>query len=93
MHTKLTSLALGGALMAAALAPAAGSAATTKTGNHHVKPDKLNVYKQPSKQYLGLLTKGDTFKVTKLSASGKYAYGKAYGHVNKTGWVLASSLD
>jgi hypothetical protein len=51
------------------------------------------VYEQPSKMYEGLLTKGETFKVEKLSASGKYAYGTAYGHVNKKGWVTASSLE
>ena len=43
--------------------------------------------------YEGLLTKGQTFKVVKLSSSGKYAYGMAYGHVDKMGWVAASSLQ
>jgi len=89
---KLAAVALSGAIAAAALVPAAGSAMATGSGTYKVIPDRLNVYEQPAKGYEGLLTKGNTFKVKKLSASGKYAYGMAYGHVNKMGWVTASSL-
>jgi cellulase/cellobiase CelA1 len=89
---KLAAVALSGAIAAAALVPAAASAKATGSGTYKVIPDRLNVYEQPAKGYEGLLTKGNTFKVKKLSASGKYAYGMAYGHVNKMGWVTASSL-
>jgi hypothetical protein len=90
---KLAAVALSGAVAAAALVPATGSATATKAGTYKVKPDKLLVYEQPAKGYEGLLVKGESFKVKKLSASGKYAYGMAYGHVNKMGWVTASSLS
>jgi len=89
---KLATLGLAGAIAAVAVVPAAGSATATKEGRYEVKPDKLNVYEQPAKGYEGLLVNGETFVVKKLSKSGKYAYGKANGHVNKMGWVTASSL-
>jgi hypothetical protein len=92
-NKKLAALGLSGAIAAAALVPATGSATATKTGTYEVKPDKLNVYEQPAKRYEGVLYKGETFVVKKLSKSGKYAYGKANGHVNKMGWVAASSLS
>jgi hypothetical protein len=31
--------------------------------------------------------------VRRLSPSGKYAFGFAYGGANKTGWVLTSGLE
>jgi hypothetical protein len=91
--TRFAALGLTAAIAGAALVPAVGSATATKSGSYTTKPDKLSVYVQPSKMYEGLLTKGQTFKVEKLSSSGKYAYGMAYGHVNKKGWVTASSLQ
>jgi hypothetical protein len=90
---KLAAVALGGAVAAAALVPATGSATAAKSGSYKVTPTKLSVYEEPSKGYEGVLFEGETFKVTKLSKSGKYAYGMAYGHVNKKGWVTASSLS
>jgi hypothetical protein len=92
-NRKLAAVALSGAIATAALAPASGSATATKSGTYKVTPTKVNVYEQPAKGYEGLLTKGNTFKVKKLSKSGKYAYGMAYGHVHKMGWVTASSLS
>jgi hypothetical protein len=92
-NKKLAILGLAGAIAATAIVPATGSATATGSGSYKVTPGKLNVYEQPAKGYEGLLTKGQTFKVKKLSASGKYAYGMAYGHVNKMGWVTASSLS
>jgi hypothetical protein len=91
-NTKLAALALSGAVTAAALAPATGSAAATKAGTYRVKDAQLVVFEQPTKSYEGVLVKGETFVVKKLSKSGKYAYGKANGHVNKMGWVTAASL-
>jgi hypothetical protein len=52
----------------------------------------LALSEQPTKSFEGVLVKGETFVVKKLSKSGKYAYGKANGHVNKMGSVTASSL-
>ena len=93
INKRLAVVALSGAVAAAAIVPATGSATATKAGTYKVTPTKLTVYEQPTKGYEGLLTKGQSFKVKKLSASGKYAYGMAYGHVNKMGWVTASSLS
>jgi hypothetical protein len=92
-NKKLAALGLTGAIAAAAIVPATGSATATKSGTYKVTPSKLNVYEEPAKGYEGVLFKGETFKVTKVSKSGKYAYGKANGHVNKMGWVTASSLS
>jgi hypothetical protein len=92
-NKKFAAVALSGAIAAAAIVPATGSATATKSGTYKVTPTKLTVYEQPTKGYEGVLFKGESFKVTKLSKSGKYAYGTAYGHVNKMGWVTASSLS
>ncbi len=40
----------------------------------------------------GTLFKGNTFKVERVSKSGRWAYGFAYGHVNRHDWVKASVL-
>jgi hypothetical protein len=93
INKRLAAVALSGAVAAAAIVPATGSATATKSGTYKVTPTKLNVYEQPTKGYEGVLFKGETFVVKKLSKSGKYAYGKANGHVNKMGWVTASSLS
>ena len=79
-------------VVAAGFAPAAGLATATKSGNHTVTSVELVVFEQPTKMYAGVLVKGQRFKVTKLSKSGKYAYGMAYGQVNKKGWVDAKAL-
>ena len=91
-NRKLAALALSGAIAAAAIAPATGSATATKAGTYKVKTTQLVVFEQPTKSYEGVLVKGESFVVKKLSKSGKYAYGMAKGHVNKMGWVTASSL-
>ncbi len=92
MKKKLTAVGLSTAVVMTALVPAVGSAKATDTGRHQVTTAKLSVYEQPAKKYTGLLVKGETFVVKKLSKSGKYAYGKALGHANKTGWVSAAAL-
>lgn len=53
---------------------------------------KLVVKAKPGVLYRGLLTKGTSIKIEKLSRSGKYAYGYAYGHVNNHDWVLTRDL-
>jgi hypothetical protein len=58
-----------------------------------VRVDQLLLYEDPARSYVGSLLKGQTFKVRRLSPSGKYAYGFAYGGANKTGWVLTSGLE
>jgi hypothetical protein len=89
---KLGALALSGAIVAAAILPATESATATKAGTYKVKDARLVVFEQPTKSYEGVLVKGETFVVKKLSKSGKYAYGKANGHVDKMGWVTPAAL-
>ncbi|HEV2820104.1 MAG TPA: hypothetical protein VGW11_06330 [Solirubrobacteraceae bacterium] len=87
--------------MAAALltvglpAPAVASGVTAESelpARIQVCAETLNVTKRPNEAYLGRLEKGQSMLVRKLSASGKYAYGFAYGDANKIGWVLTSGL-
>ncbi|MCP9491789.1 MAG: hypothetical protein MSC31_18230 [Solirubrobacteraceae bacterium MAG38_C4-C5] len=54
--------------------------------------DRLVVNERPNEVYLGRLEEGQSMEVRKLSASGKYAYGFAYGNANKVGWVRTSGL-
>ncbi len=89
---KMAALGATAGVLVAGLAPAVGLATATKTGTHTVSAAKLNVYEQPSTTYAGVLVKGERFVVKKLSTSGRYAYGVAYGHVNKKGWVDAKAL-
>lgn len=58
-----------------------------------VDVEQLLYYKNPSKSYNGSLQRGESFKVSRFSPSGVYAYGFAYGRVNKVGWVRTSGLD
>jgi hypothetical protein len=55
--------------------------------------EQVLVNTRPNEVVIGSLHERQTFKVRKLSASGKYAYGFAYGSANKVGWVLTSELD
>lgn len=41
---------------------------------------------------VGTLYRGETFTVERTSPTGRWAYGMAYGKVNRHGWVLASYL-
>jgi hypothetical protein len=41
-----------------------------------VRVDQLLLYENPARSYVGSLVKGQTFKVRRLSPSGKYAYGR-----------------
>ncbi len=91
--TKLTALTATAALAVSAAAPAAGLAKATGPGKHEVSVEDVYVTKKPGKGFTGTLFEGQTFKVKRLSPSGRYAYGMAYGHVNRHGWVLAAALD
>lgn len=53
---------------------------------------ELVVKEKPGLLYRGLLTKGTSIKIAKLSDSGRYAYGYAYGHVQKHAWVRTRDL-
>ena len=47
----------------------------------------LYVRDSPQGIFIGTLYKGQTLEVTDYSPSGAWAYGFAYGNVNKWGWV------
>jgi len=91
---KLTALGITAALgLGAATVPAAGLAKATTTGKHTVTVKSVYVYHAgPAKVFDGTMFKGNTFKVERFSPSGKWAYGMAYGHVNRHAWIDASVL-
>jgi hypothetical protein len=75
------------------LCGSAGAASAKLAGQRvPVAADRLVLHAEPNQSPLATLEHGETFKVRKLSDSGKYAYGFAYGDVNETGWVLAGGL-
>ena len=74
-------------------AAAAAKKATKPLGRQHVKVASTYFYaKGPARGWSGTLFKKNTFVVKRYSPSGKWAYGHACGHVNRNGWVKASSL-
>jgi len=58
-----------------------------------VKVDQLLVYKDASAAYTGSLLRGQSFKVARLSPSGTFAYGFAYGGLNRRVYVKTAGLD
>ena len=73
--------------------PLGQAGATTIVGRRvAVEAPELRVYERPNQSGVGALHAGETFRVSKLSDSGKYAYGVAYGQLDKVGWVLAGGL-
>lgn len=63
-----------------------------KLGKLTIRKKFVYVRKHPAYTIIGTLAPGTTFKVRRYSASGKYAYGYAYGHVRHTGWVKSDDL-
>ncbi|MCA1708148.1 MAG: hypothetical protein LC808_34680 [Actinobacteria bacterium] len=57
-----------------------------------VVAEDLLVRQEPDGEALGTLYEGETFQVARYSTRGRWAYGFAYGEVNKNGWVLAEYL-
>ena len=94
LHRKITALGLTAAVgIGAASVPAASMAKATGPGKHTVVVSSTYTFHAgPAKGWDGTLFKGNTFKVTKISKSGDWAYGYAYGHVNRKAWVKASAL-
>ncbi len=91
-RNAITTLAITAAIAVAGLAPAAGLADATRPGQHTPSGERINVYVKPNQGWSGTLTTGQMFKVERFSPSGKYAYGMAYGHMNRHGWVAAVDL-
>jgi hypothetical protein len=66
--------------------------AADKTGVREVCAKSTYVKRSPGFVVLGTLFKDQRIKVTRYDKSGEHAYGYAYGHVRKHGWVLARDL-
>jgi len=92
---KLTALGLTAAIgLGAAAVPATGLAKATGPGKYTISEKSVYAYaKGPAKGWTGTLFKGNTVKVERISKSGKWAYGMAYGHVNRHVWVDVSALQ
>ena len=90
--TKLTALAATAAVALSGVAPAPGQAKATGPGRYTVTKQAY-VYKKPGRVFTGTMFKGNTFKVERLSPSRKWAYGMAYGHVNRHAWISADVLQ
>jgi hypothetical protein len=90
---KLTAIGLTAAIgVGAAAVPAASMAKATGPGSYTVTKTTYTFHKGPAKGWDGTLFKGDKIKVKRLSPSGKWVLGHAYGHVNRDVWVDASAL-
>ena len=88
---RLTALAVAAAVAVGGIAPAAGSAKATSLGKHAVTRTTY-VFEDPGVHFTGTMFKGQTFKVERISKSGKNAYGMAYGHVNRHAWIKTADL-
>jgi hypothetical protein len=89
-HRTITVAAAG-----LAVACAAGSMTATSRADADrvdVCVERLELNRQPNQGWDGVLHEGESIRVRKFSASGKYAYGFAYGDINRRGWVRTSGL-
>lgn len=88
---------------APALAAAAPSSPLVSSSTDSAKPDlvgqrrtvrvkQLLTYHDPAKSYTGSLQRGQSFKVSRVSPTGTYAYGFAYGKTNTHAWVRTRDL-
>ncbi len=88
--------ALAAGLFTAIITPVAAHAATNavhpNTTRRTVCAQDVYLREQPEGVSIGLLQNGDTFDQERLSPSGAWAYGMAYGSANKHGWVMESAL-
>lgn len=91
--SKLAALATAATVALSGLAPAAGLAKASHPGKASVAVKSTYVYVKPGIVFTGTMFKKETFKVERLSPSGKWAYGMAYGHVNRHAWISAAALS
>ncbi|MFD7919236.1 hypothetical protein ACFV3R_08440 [Streptomyces sp. NPDC059740] len=81
----LTALAAVALCLSAVTAPPARAAGGTPGVRETVCADSLSVRTAPGGAWMGTLTKPQTFDVERVSDG--WAYGFAYGEVNRKGWV------
>jgi hypothetical protein len=89
-RTVLASLAACGALAATAT-PAV--AADPPTGMRKVCVKSAYVYVKAGRGWNGVLNRGQRFRVRRYSPSGRWAYGRAYGDVNRKAWIKARAVN
>ena len=82
----LSALLLGTFLISSGQALAAAPDAADYVGKRlKVDVQQLLYYEDPAKSYIASLQRGQSFEVRRISPSGTYAYGFAYGRVNRVG--------
>jgi hypothetical protein len=97
---RLTAIGVTAAIAAGAAAAPAASLADAPAASFNEAAGRYTVsvqatytfHKGPHRGFDGTLFRGETVKVKRLSPSGKWAYGMAYGHVNRHVWVKAADL-
>ena len=80
------------ALILTATLAAPALAADHPTGTRTVCADSTYVRHTPNLTMIGTLFEHQKIKVSRYDRSGKHAYGFAYGHVRKHGWVETADL-
>lgn len=78
------------ALAAGVLAIAPGPASAAPGERVRVCADRLELNREPNQGWDGALREGQSFR--RHSESGRYAYGFAYGDINRLGWVRTAGL-
>jgi hypothetical protein len=89
LRTVLATLAACGALAGLAT-PAV--AAEPPTGVRKVCVKSAYVHREAGSGWMGTLFRGERFRVRRYSPSGRWAYGRAYGQINRNGWIKARAL-
>jgi hypothetical protein len=82
----LTGAVLAGAAMLATAIPAAADNGTPGQVEQ-VCANELSVRDTAGGAWFDYLYRGENFLVYRISPSGEWAYGHAYGRVHKDGWV------
>ena len=89
-------VATAATLLALGIPPGANAATSSQSsrelGRQKVCSSFAYVKKEPAVRPVGTLFKGTSIDVRRYSPSGKYAFGRAYGHVNRNGWVKTDRL-
>jgi len=76
-----------------AIAPATGVAKATGPGTYAVIPKLVYPGEKPGGPFVGQLVRGQTFVVTRLSPSGRWAFGHGVGTRSALhGWVRSVAL-
>lgn len=88
---KLSLIIATTAVAISGFAPVAAQAKATSPGTYKVTKT-VYVFTDPGVHFTGTAFKKNTFKVERISRSGKWAYGMAYGHINRHAWIATSAL-